>query len=190
MDSILIDISPASFAAVYEQTKCINEVPQNQVSNIAHSNQFSTLHVSSEESIQDDAEGLAEVLSYLYPQCPGPGPIRDPNSTPVERTSLDSSDANSNASNNSNKPQCWEHGCNGREFSSRSNYLRHVRERSGSSAKCTCPLCGAIFTRSSARDTHLAKQSCNRIRRYSNGRLRPSQLAILSSLEPLCQLGP
>ncbi|KAI1144829.1 hypothetical protein F4825DRAFT_445428 [Nemania diffusa] len=111
-------------------------------------------------------------------------------STTTERTSLDSSDNNSSASSNSSKPQCWDHGCNGREFSSRSNYRRHVRERSGSSAKCTCPMCGAVFTRTSARDTHLAKQSCNRIRRYSNGRPRPSQLAILSSLGPIFQLSP
>ncbi|KAI0550644.1 hypothetical protein F4679DRAFT_200256 [Xylaria curta] len=79
------------------------------------------------------------------------------------------------------KPRCWEHGCNGREFSSKSNLMRHVKEKSGASNKCTCPLCGAIFTRSSARDTHLAKQSCNKIRRYSNGRPRPSRLAVLEN---------
>ncbi|KAI1292753.1 hypothetical protein F5Y03DRAFT_388183 [Xylaria venustula] len=79
------------------------------------------------------------------------------------------------------KPRCWEHGCNGREFSSKSNLMRHVKEKSGASNKCTCPLCGAIFTRSSARDTHIAKQSCNKIRRYSNGRPRPSRLAVLEN---------
>lgn len=79
------------------------------------------------------------------------------------------------------KPRCWEHGCNGREFSSKSNLMRHMKEKSGASSKCTCPLCGAIFTRSSARDTHLAKQSCNKIRRYSNGRPRPSRLAVLEN---------
>ncbi|KAI1425148.1 hypothetical protein F5Y12DRAFT_395601 [Xylaria sp. FL1777] len=79
------------------------------------------------------------------------------------------------------KPRCWEHGCNGREFSSKSNLMRHMKEKSGASNKCTCPLCGAIFTRSSARDTHIAKQSCNKIRRYSNGRPRPSRLAVLEN---------
>ncbi|KAI0837625.1 hypothetical protein F5Y06DRAFT_270927 [Hypoxylon sp. FL0890] len=79
------------------------------------------------------------------------------------------------------KHRCWEHGCNGREFSSKSNFVRHVKERSGASTKSVCPLCGAIFTRNSARDTHLAKQSCNRIRRYSNGRPRPSRLAVLGN---------
>ncbi|KAI0912851.1 hypothetical protein F4823DRAFT_559584 [Ustulina deusta] len=79
------------------------------------------------------------------------------------------------------KPRCWEHGCNGREFSSKSNLMRHMKEKSGASNKCICPLCGAIFTRSSARDTHLAKQSCNKIRRYSNGRPRPSRLAVLEN---------
>ncbi|KAI1460006.1 hypothetical protein F4805DRAFT_419569 [Annulohypoxylon moriforme] len=81
----------------------------------------------------------------------------------------------------SGKHRCWDHGCNGREFSSKSNFVRHVKERSGASTKGVCPLCGAIFTRNSARDTHLAKQSCNRIRRYSNGRPRPSRLAVLGN---------
>ncbi|OTA64036.1 hypothetical protein K449DRAFT_432542 [Hypoxylon sp. EC38] len=79
------------------------------------------------------------------------------------------------------KHRCWDHGCNGREFSSKSNFVRHVKERSGASTKGVCPLCGAIFTRNSARDTHLAKQSCHRIRRYSNGRPRPSRLAVLGN---------
>jgi hypothetical protein len=45
------------------------------------------------------------------------------------------------------KPQCWEHGCNGRQFSTFSNLLRHQREKSGQAAKATCPNCGAEFTR-------------------------------------------
>ena len=54
------------------------------------------------------------------------------------------------------KPQCWDHGCNGREFSTFSNLLRHQRERSGAAAKSECPHCGAVFTRSTARNTHIA----------------------------------
>ncbi|KAI1368350.1 hypothetical protein F5Y08DRAFT_296463 [Xylaria arbuscula] len=96
---------------------------------------------------------------------------------------LDLLDGSSNdiSADRDEKPRCWEHGCNGREFSSKSNLMRHMKEKSGASNKCTCPLCGAIFTRSSARDTHLAKQSCNKIRRYSNGRPRPSRLAVLEN---------
>lgn len=45
------------------------------------------------------------------------------------------------------KPQCWEHGCNGRQFSTFSNLLRHQREKSGQATKATCPNCGAEFTR-------------------------------------------
>ena len=33
------------------------------------------------------------------------------------------------------RPQCWAHGCNGREFSTFSNLLRHQREKSGAAAK-------------------------------------------------------
>ncbi|KAI2622535.1 hypothetical protein GGR54DRAFT_638876 [Hypoxylon sp. NC1633] len=92
-----------------------------------------------------------------------------------------SSDDRPSPMDRSGKHRCWDHGCNGREFSSKSNFVRHVKERSGASTKGVCPLCGAIFTRNSARDTHLAKQSCNRIRRYSNGRPRPSRLAVLGN---------
>ncbi|KAL2011977.1 hypothetical protein VTN00DRAFT_4695 [Thermoascus crustaceus] len=58
------------------------------------------------------------------------------------------------------KPQCWDHGCNGREFSTFSNLLRHQRERSGASAKAECPHCGAVFTRTTARNTHIAQGKC------------------------------
>ncbi|POS84285.1 hypothetical protein EPUL_003670, partial [Erysiphe pulchra] len=54
------------------------------------------------------------------------------------------------------KPQCWEHGCNGRQFSTFSNLLRHQREKSGAAQKSSCPHCGAEFTRTTARNGHLA----------------------------------
>jgi hypothetical protein len=60
------------------------------------------------------------------------------------------------------KPRCWDHGCNGREFSSPSNFRRHVRERSGEVSKPMCHLCGAVFARTSGRDRHIAKKSCNK----------------------------
>ena len=62
------------------------------------------------------------------------------------------------------KPQCWEHGCNGRQFSTFSNLLRHQREKSGQAAKATCPNCGAEFTRTTARNGHLAHDKCKQRR--------------------------
>ncbi|PBP27133.1 hypothetical protein BUE80_DR001900 [Diplocarpon rosae] len=58
------------------------------------------------------------------------------------------------------KPQCWEHGCNGRQFSTFSNLLRHQREKSGVSQKSSCPNCGAEFTRTTARNGHMAHDKC------------------------------
>lgn len=58
------------------------------------------------------------------------------------------------------KPQCWEHGCNGRQFSTFSNLLRHQREKSGTAAKSYCPRCGAEFTRTTARNGHMAHEKC------------------------------
>lgn len=65
------------------------------------------------------------------------------------------------------KPQCWEHGCNGRQFSTFSNLLRHQREKSGTASKSYCPKCGAEFTRTTARNGHLAHDKCTKQRRPS-----------------------
>jgi hypothetical protein len=58
------------------------------------------------------------------------------------------------------KPQCFDHGCNGRQFSTFSNLLRHQREKSGSASKATCPHCGTEFTRTTARNGHLYGGKC------------------------------
>ncbi|KAH8768233.1 hypothetical protein F5883DRAFT_356486, partial [Diaporthe sp. PMI_573] len=39
------------------------------------------------------------------------------------------------------KPQCWEHGCHGRLFSTFSNLFRHQREKSGRATKASSPDC-------------------------------------------------
>lgn len=58
------------------------------------------------------------------------------------------------------KPQCWDHGCNGRQFSTFSNLLRHQREKSGTATKARCPHCGTEFTRTTARNGHLYGGKC------------------------------
>jgi hypothetical protein len=58
------------------------------------------------------------------------------------------------------KPQCFDHGCNGRQFSTFSNLLRHQREKSGSASKAVCPHCGTEFTRTTARNGHLYGGKC------------------------------
>jgi uncharacterized C2H2 Zn-finger protein len=70
--------------------------------------------------------------------------------------------------------RCWDHGCSGRKFTTRSNLKRHLKEKSEARPECRCPRCGAVFSRTTARNTHVARGSCNRIRRYSNGRIRPN----------------
>jgi hypothetical protein len=57
--------------------------------------------------------------------------------------------------------QCWDHGCDGRKFSSLSNYRRHCRERIVTSeAMICCPYCGQRFTRTSGRDAHIERGRC------------------------------
>ncbi|THV93095.1 hypothetical protein D6D26_08301 [Aureobasidium pullulans] len=63
--------------------------------------------------------------------------------------------------------RCYDHGCNGRTFSSISNLRRHQRERAGQSAVCFCPRCGAPFYRRWTRDHHVMRMSCLRVPRWS-----------------------
>lgn len=60
--------------------------------------------------------------------------------------------------------QCHDHGCNGRQFSTHSNLLRHQREKSGTSSKSECPRCGAQFTRKTAMHGHINNGKCGKKR--------------------------
>ncbi|KAB8077949.1 hypothetical protein BDV29DRAFT_167401 [Aspergillus leporis] len=59
--------------------------------------------------------------------------------------------------------RCLESCCNGRAFSSRSNLIRHQRERRGESAKLRCSFCDAVFSRRTARDAHEAARRCRHL---------------------------
>lgn len=58
------------------------------------------------------------------------------------------------------RPRCYEHGCNGRQFSTHSNLMRHQRERDGIGSKSYCEYCGAEFTRSTAMRNHVTLGKC------------------------------
>ena len=58
------------------------------------------------------------------------------------------------------KPRCFDHGCNGREFSTFSNLLRHQREKAGVGAKSYCPNCGAAFSRITTLKKHMSSGQC------------------------------
>ncbi|KAM5470514.1 hypothetical protein MferCBS49748_002330 [Microsporum ferrugineum] len=58
--------------------------------------------------------------------------------------------------------QCWDSCCNGRQFSNKSNFIRHQRERRGESYKLRCSFCDAVFSRSSARNAHEASRRCRK----------------------------
>lgn len=75
---------------------------------------------------------------------------------------------------NDSLPQCFEHGCAGRTFSSAENLRRHIRERDTSS-QAECPLCFLKFTRKGNRDAHLSKNRC-KIVSVSSARDTSSQI--------------
>ncbi|KAK3366494.1 hypothetical protein B0H63DRAFT_536570 [Podospora didyma] len=57
------------------------------------------------------------------------------------------------------KPECWEHGCQGRKFSTFSNFTRHIRER-GKQNRVVCSACSREFTRGTALNNHLQNKNC------------------------------
>jgi hypothetical protein len=60
------------------------------------------------------------------------------------------------------EPRCYEHGCEGRRFSSMSNLRRHQRERNRLVRRMTCPWCGASFYRKWTINQHVLRGSCRR----------------------------
>ena len=68
--------------------------------------------------------------------------------------------------------RCRQGTCKGKIFSTFSNLLRHEREIHGKSAKVPCTLCGAKFTRTTARNTHQRKGVCSRSKQK---RLNPNR---------------
>ena len=96
-----------------------------------------------------------------------PSPMLGGSANDMMPKSIGGGDAAMRVLNQRPKPQCWEHGCNGRQFSTFSNLLRHQREKSGTASKSYCPRCGAEFTRTTARNGHLAHDKCTKTRRDS-----------------------
>ncbi|KAF2722287.1 hypothetical protein K431DRAFT_266617 [Polychaeton citri CBS 116435] len=66
-------------------------------------------------------------------------------------------------------PRCYQHGCDGRSFTSLSNYRRHCREKASAKPKPTCERCGQRFTRMTARDIHFSQMRCKRSCLDENG---------------------
>lgn len=111
-----------------------------------HRSRPHALSASAELGIPYTMPGSTSAGSYPRTISPASSPGRD--------------DQQVRVLNSRPKPQCWDHGCNGRQFSTFSNLLRHQREKSGAAAKSECPHCGIVFTRTTARNGHLAQGKC------------------------------
>jgi len=61
---------------------------------------------------------------------------------------------------NSSCIRCWQHGCDGRTFSSLSNYRRHCKEKNQHQSKAVCYRCGRSFSRTAGRDLHYSERRC------------------------------
>lgn len=78
---------------------------------------------------------------------------------PAEPRKNSSSSASSSSQNAAPDLRCWDSCCRGRKFSTKSNMIRHRRERLGQVGKC-CSICNAYFTRRSVCNAHEANRMC------------------------------
>ncbi|KAF5672017.1 zinc finger protein [Fusarium heterosporum] len=72
--------------------------------------------------------------------------------------------------------RCFDHGCDGRRFSSIGNLVRHQKEqnRGLSARRYECPYCDQTFTRSTARNVHLSRGRCGGVNTIHNENNNPN----------------
>ncbi|SPJ70621.1 uncharacterized protein FTOL_00349 [Fusarium torulosum] len=72
--------------------------------------------------------------------------------------------------------RCFDHGCDGRRFSSIGNLVRHQKEQSRglSARRYKCPYCDQTFTRSTARNVHLSRGRCGGVNTIHNDNNNPN----------------
>ena len=58
--------------------------------------------------------------------------------------------------------RCWDHGCNGRTFSTSGNLRRHLKEQRDRSKNWVCYYCGRGFSRSTACRSHIKRATCQK----------------------------
>ncbi|OJD22470.1 hypothetical protein ACJ73_06180 [Blastomyces percursus] len=118
--------------------------------------QLRQLQVAGEESSQSVSSSSDLSLSGIG----GSGTGNEPGSN--HYSSASTQQQRQVAHSESNPFRCWEPCCNGRQFSNKSNFIRHQRERRGELPKLRCSFCDATFSRSSARNAHEASRRCRR----------------------------
>ncbi|OQE71179.1 hypothetical protein PENNAL_c0109G04624 [Penicillium nalgiovense] len=104
-----------------------------------------------------------------------------PEQTPAELFSI--SKPNDEPRITSSKVQCWDHGCNGKRFSTSSNLFRHERERRGLGANAVCASCGKTFTRTTALKYHIKRSRCSKFQGESRvGKRNKSEKLLLPAI--------
>ncbi|KAJ5863510.1 hypothetical protein N7455_007578 [Penicillium solitum] len=106
-----------------------------------------------------ESPGILSNPTSISPQLPAIGMPKPAYPSPESKAATDP-DEPVKVLSPRRRPQCWDHGCNGRKFSTFSNLLRHQRQKLGIIAKSECPICGANFTRPTARNIHVEQGKC------------------------------
>ena len=99
-----------------------------------------------------------------------PEPQHRPSLSPSRQSPTTKSSSSANNKAAKARPRCFEHGCNGRTFSCRENYRRHLREKNRAGS-VVCDMCGTPFSRKSNRDKHILEGKCKSLAEASVDRV-------------------
>ncbi|KFY40247.1 hypothetical protein V494_03597 [Pseudogymnoascus sp. VKM F-4513 (FW-928)] len=103
-----------------------------------------------EQKAKEKGKGVVDATKQATPSINAPRDIGDiDQSTPPQ--------VSHQTSNPRPMPVCWDHGCDGRKFSTYDNLLRHQQEMAGAEPKPTCPECGEEFSTEMKRNEHMVE---------------------------------
>ncbi|KXH39603.1 hypothetical protein CSIM01_06658 [Colletotrichum simmondsii] len=110
---------------------------------------------------------------HIFANYTTPGSALESLTSPADQFSEQQQRQNPPQTSASAWPQdlrCFDHGCDGRRFSSIGNLVRHQKEQSRglSARRYECPYCDQTFTRSTARNVHLSQGRCGGINTILN----------------------
>lgn len=109
------------------------------------------------------------VLPSSSAQFAEPSAANSSTAAPSLQRSDKSLDSTSWSAGSGTMLRCWQHGCGGRRFSSRTNYRRHIKEKANELPKHICGLCGMTFTRKTAKAEHQNLRRCRTVELDANG---------------------
>lgn len=110
-------------------------------------------------ALNHDVSYSQETISYDLPRHPVSARLYQTSDYKLNCFETSNTLSNKSLPNDQNI-RCYDHGCDGRGFSSVGNFVRHQREKSDKANRFICHFCGQLFTRQTARNLHVSRRRC------------------------------